>query len=76
MVAGMTSSGKTIWVKSLLQQAQRTINLPPERIVVLLFVVAVRLPGIDGNNTKQTFVRGIPSNLEHDWPILTSTNAT
>ena len=33
MVAGMTGSGKTVWVKSLLQQAQRAINLPPERIV-------------------------------------------
>ena len=33
MVAGITGSGKTIWVKSLLQQAQRAISLPPERIV-------------------------------------------
>ena len=33
MVAGMTGSGKTVWVKFLLQQAQRAINLPPERIV-------------------------------------------
>ena len=33
MVAGMTGSGKTVWVKPLLQQAQRAINLPPERIV-------------------------------------------
>ena len=32
MVAGMTGLGKTVWVKSLLQQAQRAINLPPERI--------------------------------------------
>jgi len=33
MVAGMTGSGKTIWVKSLLQQAQEVVHLPPERIV-------------------------------------------
>ena len=33
MVAGMTGSGKTVWVQSLLKQANRMINLPPERIV-------------------------------------------
>ena len=32
-VAGMTGSGKTVWVKSLLQQAQEVVHLPPERIV-------------------------------------------
>ena len=32
MVAGMTESGKTVWVKSLLQQAQEVVHLPPERI--------------------------------------------
>ena len=33
MVAGMTGSGKSVWVKSLLQQAQKAIHLPPKRIV-------------------------------------------
>ena len=33
MIAGMTGSGKTAWVRSLLQQASETIYLPPERIV-------------------------------------------
>jgi len=33
MVAGMTGSGKTVWVQLLLTQAYRMINLPPERIV-------------------------------------------
>jgi len=33
MVAGMTGSSKTVWVKSLLQQAQEIIHLHPERIV-------------------------------------------
>ena len=32
MVAGITSSGKTVWVQSLLQQAQTVIDQPPERI--------------------------------------------
>ena len=33
MGAGMTGSGKTVWVQSLLTQAYRMINLPPEKIV-------------------------------------------
>ena len=33
MVAGMTGSSKTVWVQSLLTQAYRMINLPPEKIV-------------------------------------------
>ena len=33
MVAGMTGSGKTVYVKSLLQQAQEVVQLPQERIV-------------------------------------------
>lgn len=33
MVAGMTGSGKTVWVQSLLTQAYRMINLPPGIIV-------------------------------------------
>ena len=33
MVAGMTGSGKTVWVQSLLQQAQTVIDQPPERII-------------------------------------------
>ena len=66
MVAGMAGSGKTVWVKPLLQQAQRTINLPPGRIVwcyskwhpAYLELMAT-IPNIE-------FVRDIPSNLEHD----------
>ena len=33
IIAGMTGSGKTAWVRSLLQQASETIYPPPERIV-------------------------------------------
>ena len=33
MVAGMTCSGKTVWVKLLLQQAQTVIAQPLERII-------------------------------------------
>ena len=33
MIAGMTGSGKSAWVRSLLQQASDAIYPPPERIV-------------------------------------------
>ena len=33
MIAGMTGSEKTAWVRSLLQQASKAIYLPPERII-------------------------------------------
>ena len=33
MIAEKTGSGKTPWVRSLLQQASETIHPPPERIV-------------------------------------------
>ena len=34
MVAGMTGSGKTVWVQSLLQQAQTVIDQPPESAII------------------------------------------
>ena len=33
IVAGCTQSGKTVWVKSLLENAQKTISPPPQRII-------------------------------------------
>ena len=33
IVAGCTQSGKTVWVKSLLEKAQKTISPPPQRII-------------------------------------------
>ena len=66
MVAGMTGSGKTIWVQSLLRQAYRMINLPPERIVwcysqwqPAYMEMLVAIPNIE-------FVKGIPESLEND----------
>ena len=66
MVAGMTGSGKTVWVKSLLQQAQRAISLPPETIVwcysqwqPAYLESMTTIPNIE-------FVKGIPENLEKD----------
>ena len=66
MVAGMTGSGKTVWVQSLLRQAYRMINLPPERIVwcysqwqPAYMEMLVAIPNIE-------FVKGIPTALEQD----------
>ena len=66
MVAGMTGSGKTVWVQSLLKQANRMINLPPERIVwcysqwqPAYMEMLVTIPNIE-------FVKGIPPPLEQD----------
>ena len=62
----MTRSGKTVWVKSLLQQPQEVIHLPPERIVCCYsqwqpayMELLVTIPNIE-------FVKGIPSDLETD----------
>ena len=66
MVAGMTGSGKTAWVQTLLQQAQNVIDPPPERIVwcysqwqPAYMVLVATIPQIE-------FVKGIPPDLEHD----------
>ena len=66
MVADMNGSGKSVWVKSLLQQAQKAIFPPPERIVLCYSrwepsytELLMTIPGIE-------FVKGIPENLEQD----------
>ena len=66
IVAGMTGSGKTVWVQSLLTQAYRMINLPPEKIVwchsqwqSAHMEMLVTIPNIE-------FVKGIPTALEQD----------
>ena len=63
IAAGMTGSGKSVWVKSLLQQAQKAIHLPPERIVwcysqwqPAYTELLMTIPGIE-------YVKGIPENL-------------
>ena len=74
MVVGITILGKTVWVNSLLQQAQEVAYLPPERIVwcysqwqPAYMELMVTEPNIE-------FVKGIPSELENG-SFLTSTNA-
>ena len=66
MIAGMTGSGKTAWVRSLLQQASETIYPPPERIVwcysqwqPAYTEMLVAMPHIE-------FIKGIPTALKQD----------
>ena len=66
MVPGRTGSGKTVWVQSLLTQAYRMINLPPEKIVCCYsqwqpayMEMLVTIP-------KTGFVKGFPTALEQD----------
>ncbi|KAK3717698.1 hypothetical protein QZH41_001101 [Actinostola sp. cb2023] len=66
IVAGMTGSGKTVWVQNLLQHASRVIQPPPDRIVwsysqwqPAYEQLQQTLPGID-------FVKGIPHDLDED----------
>ena len=63
MVAGMTGSGKTVWVQALFQQAQAVIDQPPERIIwcysqwqPAYTQLLMMIPTIE-------FVKGIPEDL-------------
>ena len=66
IVAGMIGSGKTVWVQSLLQQAQTVIDQAPERIIWCYSQwqnaytqLLMMIPTIE-------FVKGIPESLEND----------
>ena len=66
MVAGMTGSGKTVWMQSLLQQAKTVIDQKPERIIwgysqwqAAYTQLLMMIPTIE-------FVKGIPEYLEND----------
>ena len=66
MVAGMTGSGKTVWMQSLLQQAKTVIDQKPERIIwgysqwqPAYTQLLMMIPTIE-------FVKGIPTALEQD----------
>ena len=66
MIAGMTGSGKTAWVRSLLQQASETIHPSPEKIdwcysqlQPAYTEMLVAMPHIE-------FIKGIPKASEQD----------
>jgi hypothetical protein len=65
IVAGCTQSGKTVWVKSLLENAQKTINPPPQRIIWCYgqwqpsyFDMMTMMPRIE-------FIQGIPEDIDN-----------
>ena len=66
MVAGMTGSGKTVWVQSLLKQANRMINPPPERIVWCYSQWQPAYMEMLVSISNIEFVKGIPPALEQD----------
>ena len=65
IVAGCTQSGKTVWVKSLLENAQTTISPTPQRIIWCYgqwqpsyFDMMRIMPGIE-------FIEGIPDDIDN-----------
>ena len=65
IVAGCTQSGKTVWVKSLLENVQKTISPPPQRIIwcygqrqTSYFDMMRTMPGIEFN-------QGIPEDIDN-----------
>ena len=66
MVAGMTGSGKTVWVQSLLQQTQTVINQPPGRIIWCYSQWQPAYTQLLMMKPTMEFVKGIPESLEND----------
>jgi len=67
LVGGMTGSGKTIWVQTLLENATQIIKPAPQRIVWSYSQwqpaydrMSRTIPGIE-------FVKGIPHDIDEDW---------
>ena len=65
-VAGMTGSGKTVWVQSLLQQAQNVIDQPPDRIIWCYSQWQPAYTQLLMMKPTIEFVQGIQSSLEND----------
>ena len=66
MIAGMTGSGETAWVRALLQQASETIYHPPERIVRCYSQWQPAYTQMLVAMSHIEFVKGIPTALEQD----------
>ena len=70
LVAGMTGSGKTVWVQNLLEHGPQVIQPPPQRIVwsysqwqPAYDQMLKTIPGIE-------FVKGIPHDIDEDWYFI------
>ena len=66
-ISGMTGSGKTFWVQSLLQQSSQAIQLPPERIVWSYSKWQPAYLEMLSTVPQIGFVKGIPPALEDDF---------
>ena len=67
IVAGMTGSGKTVWVQNLIRHSSQVIQPPPQRVVWSYAQwqpayddMLKSIPGIE-------FVKGIPHDIDEDW---------
>ena len=67
MFAGMTGSGKTVWVQSLLQQAQNVIDQPPDRIIWCYSQWQPHYTRLLMMKLTIAIVEGIPSSLKYDF---------
>jgi GTPase SAR1 family protein len=64
IIAGCSQSGKTVWVKTLLENAQKTVSPLPQRIIWChgqwqpsYFDMLKTMPGIE-------FIKGIPDDID------------
>ena len=67
MIAGMTGSGKTAWIRSLLQQASETIYPPLERVVWCYSQWQPAYTEMLVAMSHIESVKGIPTALEQDF---------
>ncbi len=66
LVAGMTGSGKTVWVQKLLEHANEMISPPPQRIIWCYSQWQPAYEQMQYSMTGIEFVKGIPADLEED----------
>ena len=66
MVAGMTGSGKTVWVQSLLQKTETVIDQPLERLILCYSQWQPAYTQLLMMKPTMEFVKGIPESLEND----------
>ena len=67
LVAGMTGSGKTVWVQKLLEHANEMISPPPQRIIWCYSQWQPAYEQMQHSVSGIEFVKGIPADLEEDW---------
>ena len=66
IVAGVTGSGKTVWVQKLLTHAQETIKPAPQMIEWYYSQWQSAYEQMQRSIPNITFIKGIPYNIEED----------